>query len=224
MRKTLHLTLQEVAWKSAGGKHVILIFDEREEYFRYIAPFYSDGEHPATGGVFLKGNGYRHIAIPFHIESILKTLAHEYTHNCVCHLPLPRWLNESLAMRFERMLVSIRPFIIDHEVCEKHQAHWNESTIQDFWHGKSWSQVDESFSLSYQLSRILLKKIEEDVRPSRAQLLAFIGQAHRDDAGEVSARQHLGVSLGDLAASFLGDGNWSPRLTPDSAETGASND
>jgi hypothetical protein len=219
MRQTLHQTLADIVWKNGSGKHVILLFDEPDDYYRYLAPFYSDGEHPASGGVFLRGSGYRHIAIPYNQHSILETLAHEYTHNCVSHLPLPRWLNEALAMRFEGMLAGGPSLVIDYELCEKHQAHWNETTIQEFWQGTSWSHAGESFSLSYQLSRILLKKIEEDIRPSKARLLSFIGQAHRDDAGESAARQHLGISLGDLAADFLGDGNWSPHLVNSADKT-----
>jgi len=211
MRQSLHQTLQDVVWKGGHGKHVILMFDEQEDYFRYIAPYYSDGEHPASGGVFLGGFGYRHIAIPYDKRSILETLAHEFTHNCVCHLPLPKWLNESLAMRFEVMLVNQRRFILDHEVCEKHEDYWNESTIQEFWRGESWAMAGSSFKLSYELARILLKKIEEDIRPSRASLLSFIGHAHRSDAGEEAAQKYLKVGLGDLMADFLGAGDWRPQ-------------
>ncbi len=210
-RQLLHEVLQNAAWKGGYGKHVVLLFDEQKDYYQYLAPFYGDGDHPASGGVFLRGGGYRHIAIPFDRESFLTTFAHEYTHNCLCHLAIPRWLNEALAMRFERMMVSSNALIVDHEVLEKHEKQWNADTIQEFWKGESWSKADESFNLSYQLSRILLGKIEEVIRPPKERLRSFILEAHYRDAGEVSSLKHLQVGLGDLVTDFLGNGEWTPN-------------
>ncbi len=211
MRHVIHQTLSGLVWKGGRGKHVILLFDDAADYFRYIAPFYAEGDHPASGGVFLQGGGYRHIAIPYYPHSTLTTLAHEYTHNSLCHLPLPRWLDESVAMRFEHMLVSRPRLILSPDIVEKHHAQWTESTIQEFWQGKSWTMAGAEFGLSYEFAQILLKKIEEEIRPSRDSLLAFIGQAHRKDAGEAAAIMHLKISLGQLATDFLGAGNWGPQ-------------
>ncbi len=210
-RRSIHESLGDVVWKSGHGKHVVLLFDADEDYYRYIAPFYAEGEHPTSGGVFLRSGGYAHIALPFVKGEMTRTLAHEYAHNCLCQLPLPKWLDEALAMRFEDLLVPGRRARLDFEACQKHDAYWNEVTIQDFWSGKSWSIPDGTSTLSYELARVLMDKIEHIVRPSKKQLMSFIREAHRRDAGKQSMQTHFQVQLGELAADFLGDHNWEPR-------------
>lgn len=210
MRTNLLQGLGDAACVDGHGKHVVLIFDRNEDYFAYLAPCYSEGEHPASGGIFLRGNGYQHIAIPYDADCFLKTMAHEFTHNCLSHLPIPRWLNEALAMRSEVAYGYGSASSLDQETCQKHRRYWNSATIQDFWQGRSWSQPGDSFELSYSLARVILKTIEGEIRPRKESLFAFIKEAHRRDAGNEAAIRHLHVGLGDLASDFLGDGNWSP--------------
>jgi len=40
---------------------------------------------------------------------------------------------------------------------------------------------------------------------------AFLEAAHRDDAGQTAALDILGADLGELAGTFLGEGNWRPQ-------------
>jgi hypothetical protein len=211
MRVAIQEALPGVARKEGRGKHVILIFDEPEDFFRYIAPFYPAGEHPAPQSVFLWSSGYRHIAILYNRHAMLRIVANQFTRLGLSYLPLPRWLNNSLSAQMANRLVQGPRFIVTKEICEKHQAHWNETTIQEFWRGESWFLAEPSFDLSYGLAEILLRKIEEDVRPSRAALLSFIGEAHRRDAGQEAAWKHLKIILGELVADFLGAGDWSPQ-------------
>lgn len=63
----------------------------------------------------------------------------------------------------------------------------------------------------YDLAHIMMMKLERVLKPKKADLLAFIKDASAADSGEAAARSHLGISLGDLAASYLGPGDWSPR-------------
>jgi hypothetical protein len=39
----------------------------------------------------------------------------------------------------------------------------------------------------------------------------FIKDAKVSDGGEASAQKHLCLSLGTVASSFLGEGDWTPR-------------
>jgi len=39
----------------------------------------------------------------------------------------------------------------------------------------------------------------------------FIGDAQREDAGEASAQLYPGLSPGEIAAEFLGEGEWAPQ-------------
>ena len=194
------------------GKHVVLMFSQTDEYYRYLAGFVADGDvRPTSSGVCLSGGGYMHFAFPtVDNASYRGVLVHELTHFFVSHLPLPTWLNEALAMRMEDALCRSAPPRLDRELCARHAAHWNKGTIQGFWTGESWREVDEGNELSYNLAQILWRKIEEDLRPGQAAILAFIGRADFADAGESACREVFDLGLGDFVAEFLGEGEWAP--------------
>ena len=61
--------------------------------------------------------------------------------------------------------------------------------------------------MSYSLAAVFMELLPKD----RANLLAFIQSAHREDAGQTAALDCLGVCLGQTAATFLGPGNWRPQ-------------
>lgn len=194
------------------GKHVLMVFSSQETYYEYTSHFYGDGDHPISSGVFLSGNGYAHFAFPF-VEylSYRAVIAHELTHACLAHLPLPLWLNEALAMRMEEIMHVGQLSELDEEKIEKHCNYWNPQTIQDFWSGKSWSNVGDGNELSYSLSLIIWRKIEVDLGSSREEIVSFVKGAGIEDAGEVAFQRIFQISLGDLVSDFLGDGQWSPK-------------
>ncbi|MGF1655631.1 MAG: hypothetical protein ACFCU3_01490 [Verrucomicrobiales bacterium] len=206
--------LEGVASDEGYGKHVVLMFANLDDYYRYIAYFYPDGESPMSGGVCLSGDGYVHFAFPTVDYSSYRTvLVHELTHGCLGHLPLPAWLNEALAMRMEQVVCESDIFHLDKEVYRKHAAHWDEETIQEFWTGDSWGIPGDSFELSYNLAQVIWRKIEGDLRAPRTEILRFILNAHYADAGETACQAVFDLSLGDLVTDFLGDGNWTPQPT-----------
>jgi hypothetical protein len=194
------------------GKHVVMRFTTQDDYYRYISYFLEDGSHPTSGATFLF-RGYMHIAYP-HDDVVgvdRKVLAHELTHNLFHALKLPLWLNEALAMLFEKDLAGARPPLLTRELADEHRAYWNSTTIQNFWRGVFYSDV-EAQKLGYSLARILMDFIVTDLRPNPPEFRDFILHAEREDAGEAAARNYLGVELGDLVSAFLGPGEWSPRL------------
>ncbi len=194
------------------GKHVVLMFVGVDDYYEYIAEYYQEGEHPMSGGVCLDGNGYLHFALMLtEYASYMAVLVHELTHGCLAHLPLPSWLNEALAMRMEEAACGVSSGYFDAEIHEKHRGWWNRDTIQDFWAGVCWENSDDSFGLSYSLANLLWRKIEVGLSPSRQTIIDFINAATLDDAGETACQKCFGLGLGDLAASYLGPGDWSPR-------------
>jgi len=151
--------------------------------------------------------GYIHIAAPYHRHKFRIVLVHELTHNCLVHLPLPRWLNEGLAKTFDRSVDTIRNPILDHDLRERHLAFWNSNTIQEFWAGVSFHRPGTSRRLSYSLAEIVLNLLSEQ----KGDWIGFLKRAHRDDAGQTAAIECLGVDLGDVVATFLGEGDWRPR-------------
>lgn len=210
--KYLSAALKGVACFDGFGKQVVLMFASLDDYYDYIAYFYPDGEHPMSGGVCLSSSGYVHYAFPvIDYLSYRTNLVHELTHGTLLHLPLPVWLNEALAMRMENSICGTDVFHFDQEIHEKHQAHWNHETIQQFWTGQSWNIPGDSFELSYNLAYILWRKIEVNLKVPQEAILTFISKANWDDAGQSACRASFSASLGDLLSEFLGKGEWEPQ-------------
>ena len=233
-RTRLHEWLQGAAWITGDGKHVVLLFDDADVYYRYIAPYFDEGEHTSSSGFFLRSLGYCHIALCHRNPSSRKLLAYLLTLNTLYHLPLPKWLSSGLARDFSDTLfspsdhahISRRPvnqnFWISAQDRADHLAFWNSSTIQQFWSNRGLKIPEGTSALGIQLSRILINKIKETTRPAPAQLGAFLQSAHHNDAGAAASIDHLHVKLGDLVADFLGPGDWEPQpalWTPPNAPT-----
>lgn len=205
--------LGEIADPNARGKHVVLRFSETDDYYAYLAPHYGEGTFAMSGGVLLT-DGYAHIAYPVTVSGEdRRALAHELTHDLLVHLPLPPWLNEALAMVFELRLGGGEYPLLDAELVARHREYWTPETIQGFWRGDSFHDVDAQ-ELSYSLARILLSTIQTSVRPAPEHFRRFVLSADASDAGAEALREHLDCELGDLVGAFLGPGDWAPKLTP----------
>jgi len=212
----------EKAWKQIGiklaglgesdplGKGVVMLFESHDSYYEYSAHFYSEGEHPLSSGVFLNAE-YGHTAIPFHDFSETEaTLAHELTHCFLRSLPLPLWLNEGLAVTMEDELCGNRPLRMDSQRIAEHRNFWNADTIQDFWSGQSFGNVNEGLDLSYELGRYCVRALTHDI-PA---FIEFARTASFEDAGEAAALAVYQGSLGGVIEQFFGPGDWSPRRDP----------
>jgi hypothetical protein len=209
-RAQVHRVLGELRAPKSYGKHVILRFTSDRDFYHYLSHFHRDGEYAGVGGVFLSG-GYHHIAYPRCWTEVEegKTLVHELTHDLLAHLPLPPWLNEALAMAFEKDLAG-PPEPLTRELARRHREYWNEKTIQEFWFGRSYSDP-EGQELAYSLSRVLLDLIHTELRPSPDEFRSFVLRADWSDAGAVAVREHLHEELENLVATFLGPGDWTPK-------------
>jgi hypothetical protein len=165
--------LKDAAWNSGHGKHVILLFLDKDDYYQYVSYFHRDGTHPTSGGC-LVFKGYVHIAAPYEPFGLRQMLAHELTHNCVVHLRLPLWLNEGLAVKFQRAIAGTNRPVLDYELKERHLAFWNPENIQEFWSGVSFRKPGDSNELSYSLAEIMLTLLLEQP----GDWGAFLKQAH----------------------------------------------
>jgi len=203
----IYATLKDAAWRSGYGKHVILLFTEDDDYYQYVSYFYSDGIHPTSGGCLIPKD-YVHIAMPYlDGRNIRRVLLHELVHNSVVHLPLPLWLNEGLAVVLDRTAATGRQTMLDHELRDRHLAFWNSENIQKFWSGISFGEPGDSTALSYSLADILVYLLLSQSK----EFVAFLKEAHWEDAGQTAAVDVLGTDLGQTAATFLGEGNWRPN-------------
>ena len=198
--------LGSAAWSGYYGKHVLLVFGDSDDYFAYISYYHGEGSHMLSGGIFIRG-GYAHIALPYgDTLGAQHVLAHELAHNLLCHLPIPLWLNEGLAVTIENQMTR-RGFVMDREMAERHRQHWSEANIQTFWSGRSFDEPGEVSELSYNLGLILVTLLVEKGPP----FADFVKAADWRDAGQDAALNFLGVGLEEVLGGFLGPGDWRPQ-------------
>lgn len=200
--------LPGIAADHGHGKIVVIVFGNEDSYYQYVTHYGSQSTEPEafTGGMFIDA-GYGHFVFsesPF--EVMEPVVVHELTHCLVRHLPIPAWLNEGLAVNTEHRFVPPRPRYRANELQFLFERYWNESTIQEFWSGKSFLRPDDGQPLSYELAKVLVQLLDKDYQV----LSRFCAAATHDDAGEDAAKAVLGASLQDLAAIVLGPGQWTP--------------
>ena len=207
--------LDGLAQAPEWGKDILIAFDDQETYYRYVSRYYrEDGEFAGSSGMHI-GTGCSHfVTMKADLRSIEPVIAHEMTHGCLGHLPIPAWLNEGIAVNTEqRLCPPLPPIFTPQEMHEKHLRFWREAEIQQFWSGKSFLRNDDGNMLSYDLARILVSQFASKWDAFRE----FARHANLSDAGASAAREHLGLELGDAAAAILerdlGD-CWQPN--PDS--------
>ena len=208
-RRRILADLDGIARDPLHSRLAVLWLDNEEIYYDYISRTYPDaGEFAFSGGSFLSG-GYPHFVFPHYEEfrELERLMSHELTHALVSHLPLPLWLNEGIAVTMEEVIAGgwrARGVV---EMLKEYPGFWNEETIQEFWSGRSFSRGDEGNGLSYGLAHLLALNFAHDFDRFRGFTLA----ANAADAGESAARNHLGISLGDMVGALLGEGDWVPK-------------
>lgn len=225
-RRSLTRQLGSLAWDGILEKTPVLILGE-DLYHLYISHYFPGDYMGLSSGVMITGGDYSHIAAlapppgNFSDTPLLRTLTHELTHHALTQLSLPRWLNEALAMSFEDQLAGSETSIADRlgasfealgtrALLQEFAAWWTEERLQGFWNGRLWNSEDDEQAFCYEMSRILFRLLTQSSHHAPDRLRQFIRAASWIDAGESAAQQHLGLSLGDAASDFLGDGNWTP--------------
>ena len=215
MSKTLQRVvrvLDGIAEVSDWGKDILLVFDDDATYYRYVAHYYnSEGEFASSSGMFINAGCGHFAAFKSDLRSIEPVIAHEMTHGCVSHLPIPAWLNEGLAVNTEQKLSpSGPPVLTPQQMHAKHRAFWGDAEIQEFWSGKSFLRTDDGNMLSYDLARILVSQLSSDWQTFRS----FVLNANLVDAGAASAVEHLQLDLGAVASAILerqSASGWAPN-------------
>ena len=200
------------------GKLVILCFGSNDEFYDYIAPLYPEGTYGGIGGVCVS-DGDTHVALPDSPHGVESTLVHEMVHVCLGQ-DVPLWLQEGVAEIVPEHVSRQRRQPLNERDVRRHRHHWSKRGLDGFWAGRSFSEAGRGRDLSYELAYLLVSILAGDHRP---RLPAFLRAAKRDDCGAAAAREHLGMSLGDLAAQFLGPGAWEPTSDPPD-EPGASDE
>ena len=199
--KRVTKVLDGIADVSPLGLDILIVFESEDQYYNYVAYYYPDaGEYAFSGGMFISAGCAHFVTVQSDLRTVEPVIAHEMTHACLSHLPIPLWLNEGLAVNTEQRLTGKPPSIYSAlEMREKHLAFWGVKEIQEFWSGKSFSRTDDGNMLSYDLARILVEQFAKDW-PS---FKDFVLTAKWQDAGAEASRLHLGINLGECVSALL---------------------
>ena len=194
-------TLDGLAQIPPWGKDILIVFDDAESYYRYVSYYYpDDGEFAFSSGMYINDGCAHFVTVKSDLSAIEPVIAHEMTHSCLAHLPLPLWLNEGLAVNTEiRIAASSGSYPGAQELRRKHLAFWGPQEIQEFWSGDSFRRTDDANMLSYDLARLLVSHFARDWQTFKS----FVLDADASDAGAMSARANLRIELGALACALL---------------------
>jgi hypothetical protein len=199
--KRISKVLDGIADIPPWGSDILIVFENEELYYDYVSFYYPEpGEYAFSSGMFINAGCSHFVAVQSDLRVIEPVIAHEMTHSCLSHLPIPLWLNEGLAVNTEQRLTGKPPNIYsDREMREKHLAFWDAEKIQEFWSGKSFSRTDEGNMLSYDLARILVEQFSKDW----ASFKDFVLAAQWQDGGAEGAKRYLGIRLGEYTSALL---------------------
>lgn len=207
--------LDGVAHVPERGHDILVVFDDDDSYYKYVAHYYPEaGEFAPSGGMYINAGCGHFATVKADLRAIEPVIAHELTHACLSHLSIPAWLNEGIAVNTERRLCP-QPgsaATTPQQMHARHRKFWGPVEIQQFWCGKSFLRADEGNELSYDLARIIVSQFGaawDRFRP-------FVLSASIEDGGASAAAEHLGVHLGDAVSALL-ELEPSPQWAPNSA-------
>lgn len=181
------------------GRIPVLAFADLDAYYDYISEYHLDGEHPASGGVFLF-EGYGHFAFCFHdLNGAERVITHELMHALLSGLEIPLWLNEGMAQVAETSLLG-HPLHDLERLRKTAGSFWNRTTLEEFWAGKSFGRLDHGQMHSYYLAFLITRRLAGDM-PSFRQ---FVKTASKADGGRQALYDAFGLHLEDLVVMTPG--------------------
>jgi hypothetical protein len=214
-RRTLVAALPDLAF--AGHEGPLLLFaGAQTDYYRFIATFYGDGNHPGSAGLFTSGDGWDVLAWTIvTLSNDEHVIAHELTHAALASLPaIPVWLNEGMATTFERRLTNAnRPFAPDHDERGRVAALFRKITISDFLRGRPFDVSGDFHDAAYLVAEALVTRLER-----LDGWRTFLAKANRANAGTRAASEHLGIDLVEeatLVVASLSAGGLEPVQSED---------
>jgi hypothetical protein len=203
----LQQSLHEIASEALPTPYVVLAFATPEQYYDYVSFYYPDGESGGSAGMHITQD-YPHIAMTFVRWDWKRLLAHELTHAVLSSLPIPAWIDEGLAQVFEDEVLEGRSFTPTPELRRESREYWSDRSLEEFWSGAAFLLPDDGQRLAYALAEVMVHRL---LRDHGDVFTGFVRAAHYRDAGAAAAIDILNCKIADLAASFLGPGEWMPR-------------
>jgi hypothetical protein len=211
-RGRINRVLGKLGQFPAHGKSVLLVLDDEDWYYHYVAVFYPDqGEFAFSGGMFIDAGCPHFVVRRGDLATVEPVIAHELTHSALAHLRLPLWIDEGIAVNTEHKLAgSMGGLYTPQEIRQKHLRFWGATEIQQFWSGESFARTDDGNMLSYDLARTLVEQFGK----SWETFELFVKHAQRIDAGAAAAAEHLSLDLGAYVCALFDkplSADWAPR-------------
>ncbi len=200
-------SLLPYAFETRGaGSTVVLHFEDPDEYWRYAAYFHSDGGFGQSAGMCIGGEFTHIVLADAPGDQLQMCMGHELVHESLSHLGLPQWIEEGLAQLVEQKFF---PYAHFRDVADlrRNFAVLTERNIQSFWNGEGFSSEQTLQEACYVFALSLVGRLVEEF----VTIDDFVANASREDHGAATASDHLGTTLGELAAGILGNGSWEPR-------------
>jgi len=194
------------------GKLPILYFASATDYDNYIAYYFPhDPPPPEITGLFIQ-DGYPHIVLHgrrgYELDALL---VHKIAHAVTADLNMPRWLDEGVALVTEDLVYGAAPARIPAARKKQHVAFWSEQGLDAFWYGEMFTR-DTAHQFAFELAELLMRDL---MARRTARVSHFLLNAAQEDAGAAAAESCFHTTLGALASTFLGSGNWEPgRIRP----------
>lgn len=202
--------LDGISSPDGGGKPAILVFDDADDYVRYLRHFFPQvSEYAFPGAMFVDPGHPQFVLTASTMGAAEPVIARELTRLHLAHLVSPLWLREGLALTLERMLAPRRSCCAG-ATCDPRltqRASWTPERLQRFWSGASFAAGDAAAELSGELAVQLVAVLGRD----RDAFVRFANAAQPADGGEAAAVAHCGRSLAAVAAEVLEEGDWAPR-------------
>jgi len=216
-RNRIVTILEGIAHAPQWGKDILIVFDDDRAYYRYVSHYYPQrGQFSFSGGMFInKGCGH-FVTVKNDLSPMERTIAHEMTHACLSHLPLPAWLDEGIAVNMDQRLIGPRSELYSpDEMWAKRRKFWSTKEIKGFWSGKSLYRIGDSNFLFYDLARMMVEQMAKDW----ASFKQFVLAANFKDSGASAAREHMGINLGEFVSTLLGKPR-SEKWLPSGSQSG----
>ena len=84
--------LDGLAAVSEWGKDILIVFNDHDTYHRYVSYYGAEeGEFALSSGMYLHSDCAHFVTVKSDLREVEPVIAHEMTHACVGHLPLPAW-------------------------------------------------------------------------------------------------------------------------------------
>ena len=217
--------LPEIAHVDPYRKLACLAFHDSRLYYDYVDHADEVGDLLLPDGGFVP-LGREQFAIVAAREGLKEEgLVTEIARCCLFQRVLPLWLEEGVKQLLVEDVLGYHSgadpedapansgdaFRVDLAGQDQHQAFWKDKGLRRFWQGHSFGDEEGGSVMSLELSQVLTANL---AGRGRADYRRFIASASPLDGGDLALRDIYGFGLGELAARFLGPGEWD--WTPES--------